>query len=109
MLTFIIENPNPSTFNLLNSLVVKEFQVIFFLIFNYFFLKAKPTNDCSSMSTIHWEIPKVNSSLTWSKLFRKAQIIFEKYSNSLNLASESETPIIKDFSITQNSLEQVNK
>lgn len=60
------------------------------------------------MSTLHWEIPKLNDSkTTWSKLFRKAQFISESYTGASHLPPGSETPLIKDFSITQNSLEQV--
>lgn len=60
------------------------------------------------MATLHWEIPKVADGNSWSEMFRKAQVLAEKFSASnVDLPPGVETPQIKDFTITQNSLEQV--
>lgn len=55
------------------------------------------------MNNYHWEIPRKGNE-SWSALYQKAQEIAERYSSEINII---EQPIIKDFSITQNSLEQV--
>lgn len=60
------------------------------------------------MATLHWEIPKLEGEIQWSELFRKAQKIYETFSASnVDLPPGIETPRIKDYSITQNSLEHV--
>uniref|UniRef100_A0A915E7R5 ABC transporter domain-containing protein n=1 Tax=Ditylenchus dipsaci TaxID=166011 RepID=A0A915E7R5_9BILA len=94
LLSFTIENPSAATSSFLDSLVVHEFH-------------AFHTHDSPTMSTLHWEIPKNNFS--WGQLFHKAQAIADKYPAGLVscLPLGSETPLIKDFSVTQNSLEQV--
>jgi hypothetical protein len=56
------------------------------------------------MATQHWEIPRTNQS--WSDMFRRAQRIAEKHP-VIVLPLGSERPLIKDFSLTQSSLEQV--
>jgi hypothetical protein len=40
-------------------------------------------------------------------MFRRAQQIADKYPHTAHLPLGSERPLIKDFSLTQNSLEQV--
>lgn len=59
------------------------------------------------MCTQHWEIPKGPNS-RWGWLFQKAQSIADNYpARAYGLPPGSELPLIKDFSLTQNSLEQV--
>jgi len=89
LLAFTVENPNRETKTKLDSIVTKNFG-------------AEPTQDLEHMSTYHWEIPRQGDH-SWSKLYRDAQYIASQYS----VASLPSQPKIIDFSITQNSLEQV--
>lgn len=60
------------------------------------------------MSTLHWEIPKQGPNKpSWSELFRRAQMIADTYTETANTPYRSEIPVIRDYSITQNSLAQV--
>ncbi|KAI1729462.1 ABC transporter domain-containing protein [Ditylenchus destructor] len=94
LLSYTIDNPNPATCQFLDNLVVTEFN-------------ALPTQDAPTMCTQHWEIPKGPNS-RWGWLFQKAQSIADNYpARAYGLPPGSELPLIKDFSLTQNSLEQV--
>lgn len=56
------------------------------------------------MPTYHWDIPRQGND-SWSTLYKGAQAIAKKY--SIKPPLEHDLPIITDFSVTQNSLEQV--
>ncbi|KAE9555651.1 hypothetical protein FO519_001122 [Halicephalobus sp. NKZ332] len=90
LLTFTVANPNQKTKNALDNLVTSGFG-------------AEPTQDLDYMNTYHWEIPRRGND-SWSELYKKAQKIASAHSMSDII---SEKPMIKDFSVTQNSLEQV--
>ncbi|KAI6235602.1 ABC transporter ced-7 [Aphelenchoides besseyi] len=93
LLTFTLENPNPDSARFLNNIVTTEFG-------------AANTTDPPLFPTQHWEIPRVDGQL-WSSMFRKAQTIAEKYAHTTHLPIGSDYPLIKDFTLTQNSLEQI--
>lgn len=84
LLSFTVHNPNKDTKNTLDSLVISKFG-------------AEPTQDLDYMNTYHWEIPRKGND-SWSTLYREAEDI---------ATSLSVKDLIKDFSVTQNSLEQV--
>jgi len=89
LLAFTVENPNKETKNKLDSIVTKTFG-------------AQPTQDSEYMNTYHWEIPRQGDH-SWSRLYKKTQSIVSQYP----VTGLADQPKIKDFSITQNSLEQV--
>jgi len=93
LLTFTLANPSLATTRFLDGVVIKEF-------------KANSTTDPPAIATQHWEIPRSPED-SWSQMFRKAQTIAERYPCGAHLPLGSDVPLIKDFSLTQNSLEQV--
>uniref|UniRef100_A0A915E067 ATPase AAA-type core domain-containing protein n=1 Tax=Ditylenchus dipsaci TaxID=166011 RepID=A0A915E067_9BILA len=91
LLSFTLANPSSAAHRKIDSLVVQEFE-------------ATPTQDSAIMSVLHWEIPRQNG-WTWSKLFRQSQAICDRF--PVNTQEQNQKLQIKDFSVTQNSLEQV--
>lgn len=57
------------------------------------------------MNTYHWDIPRDVNNASWSSLYKRAQEIASNHNKSDDFGRE--VPVIKDFSVTQNSLEQV--
>ncbi|CAD5216495.1 unnamed protein product [Bursaphelenchus okinawaensis] len=92
LLTFTIANPEPAVSAALDAQITHEFN-------------ANSTVDPAETPTQHWEIPRNDQ--TWSKLFKRAQEIAESYPANAVLPPGSSQPRILDFSLTQNSLEQV--
>uniref|UniRef100_A0AC34Q995 ABC transporter domain-containing protein n=1 Tax=Panagrolaimus sp. JU765 TaxID=591449 RepID=A0AC34Q995_9BILA len=90
LLTFTVANPSLKTMKTLDNVVTTEFG-------------AQPCQDLENMNTYHWEIPRCGNDL-WSNMYKRAQNIALSYSFNDTI---TEKPIIKDFSVTQNSLEQV--
>ncbi|CEF67910.1 ATP-binding cassette sub-family A member 2 [Strongyloides ratti] len=101
ILEIIFENPSLQMLDDINDVIVSRF-------------------DCSSAdiktlrNTLRWNIPKIN--LTWSVLYEFVENLHSKYSYNSSLETMQSTttsndnlkiPSIKDYSITQNSLEQV--
>lgn len=64
-----------------------------------------PTQDLEYMNTYHWDIPRESNNDSWSSLYQRAQEIALKYNKNDDFGRE--IPVVKDFSVTQNSLEQV--
>ncbi|KAI6175118.1 ABC transporter ced-7 [Aphelenchoides fujianensis] len=93
LLTYTLDNPTAASARFLDNLVISAFN-------------AESTSDPPTFPTQHWEIPRVSGQL-WSSMFRKAQEIAEKYAHTTHLPIGSDQPMIKDFTLTQNSLEQV--
>lgn len=58
------------------------------------------------MCTLHWELPR-RANDQWSSLYRRAYEIAKEYPETAKPPPGSEIPLIKDFSVTQNSLEEV--
>jgi len=83
LLAITISNPTATVFEKLNSIVVEAFDVsvhavcLQFKITDYF-LKTKPTEDLSTATCLHWEIPK-REHVTWSMLYKKAQELADSY------------------------------
>jgi len=96
MLAITVANPCAEVGRFLDALVVNEFG-------------AKSTLDLPSMSTLHWEIPRDErrGAGTWSRLFRRAQSLVDGYPLGGRQTESENHPQIKDFSLTQNSLQQV--
>uniref|UniRef100_A0A1I7SQX2 ABC transporter domain-containing protein n=1 Tax=Bursaphelenchus xylophilus TaxID=6326 RepID=A0A1I7SQX2_BURXY len=93
LLTFTIANPEPAVSAALDAQITREFN-------------ANSTLDPPETPTQHWEIPRLPGQ-TWSKLFRRAQEIADSHPHQAILPPGSSQPRIIDFSLTQNSLEQV--
>uniref|UniRef100_A0A0N5A4Y3 ABC transporter domain-containing protein n=1 Tax=Parastrongyloides trichosuri TaxID=131310 RepID=A0A0N5A4Y3_PARTI len=104
ILEISFENPCEATFSEINTLIINEFNCL------------SADIKCSG-NTLRWNIPKAN--LEWSNLYKFGEILTQRYpSSSSSLLSSSvkssemlenlnNKPAIKDYSITQNSLEQV--
>jgi ATP-binding cassette subfamily A (ABC1) protein 3 len=93
LLTFTVENPNKHNRDHLNQEVMKNFTGV------------APTQDLEYMNTYHWDIPRESNNDSWSSLYQRAQEIALKYNKNDDFGRE--IPVVKDFSVTQNSLEQV--
>uniref|UniRef100_A0A7E4WBQ9 ABC transporter domain-containing protein n=1 Tax=Panagrellus redivivus TaxID=6233 RepID=A0A7E4WBQ9_PANRE len=89
LLTLTVSNPSVNILKYLNVIVTKKFG-------------AKPTTDLYYMNVLHWEIPRRMED-SWSDLYRRAQEI----ANWHHPTFANDTPMITDFSVTQNSLEHV--
>lgn len=90
LLSITISNPSEDSTQKLNSIVVEKFE------------NATMLDDPSASNILRWDIPKTDDRL-WGKLFREAQNLADTYPDS----PSSSRPRIVDFSLTQNSLEQV--
>uniref|UniRef100_A0A914I7Q6 ABC transporter domain-containing protein n=1 Tax=Globodera rostochiensis TaxID=31243 RepID=A0A914I7Q6_GLORO len=92
-LTITVSNPDDRVFKFLQKCVFMMFE-------------GKATMDLPSGNVYEWELPK-RDNVRWSKIYRDVQALADKYPVNANLPADSDLPKIVDFSLTQNSLEQV--
>jgi len=101
MLNLIVENPSNEVGEILDEIIRDRFE-------------AKHTRDALNSQILHWEIPKVNKygeQNKWSSLFLNVNELLDELPVNGNVIADLPPgefrPMIKDFTLTQNSLHQV--
>uniref|UniRef100_A0A183BIK8 ABC transporter domain-containing protein n=1 Tax=Globodera pallida TaxID=36090 RepID=A0A183BIK8_GLOPA len=69
-------------------------------------LDAPRCQDALNSVTLRWELPR-QEGISWSMLFKRAQALADEYPVQQHQTEADGLPQIVDFSLTQNSLEQV--